>query len=61
NLTGSELGQVRRFVEQVLCVVGVLFTAANPAWGFAYAAVLSSAGAIVLADEPPGGTIVQRP
>jgi MFS family permease len=35
-------------------VVGVLFTVTSPAWGFGYAAVLSAAGAVVLAAERPG-------
>jgi len=30
-------------------VVGVLFSVASPAWGFAYAALLSAAGVAVLA------------
>jgi MFS family permease len=37
-------------------VVGVLFTVASPAWGFAYAAILATAGAIVLATERLGTT-----
>lgn len=32
-------------------VVGVLFTLVSPAWGFAYGATLSGAGALVLASE----------
>ncbi len=35
-------------------VVGVLFTITSPAWGFAYAAALSSAGAVVLLAERTG-------
>jgi MFS family permease len=35
-------------------VVGVLFTVTSPAWGFGYAAVLSSAGAVVLLAERTG-------
>ena len=35
-------------------VVGVLFTVTNPAWGFAYAAVLSVAGTAVLIAERTG-------
>jgi len=41
-------------------VVGVLFTVAAPAWAFAYAAVLSVAGAAVLSAERPGRTVGQR-
>ena len=40
-------------------VVGTLFTVTAPAWGFAYAAVLSAAGAVAIAAErvrrPRGG------
>jgi MFS family permease len=38
-------------------VVGVLFTVTSPAWGFVYAAILSTAGAVVLAAERPGRTV----
>jgi len=41
-------------------VVGVLFTVTDPAWGFAYAAALSIAGALVLIAERPGGTVAGR-
>lgn len=36
-------------------VVGVLFTVTSPAWGFAYAAGLSAAGAAVLIGQRGGG------
>jgi MFS family permease len=42
-------------------VVGVLFTVTSPAWGFAYAAALSGAGAVVLVAERPGRTRGERP
>lgn len=42
-------------------VVGVLFTVTSRAWGFAYAVALWSAGAIVLAADRPGRTIVEKP
>ena len=32
-------------------VVGILFTVTHPAWGFAYAALLSAAAVIVLLGE----------
>ncbi len=35
-------------------IVGILFTVTSPAWGFAYAAVLSGAGALVLAAQRAG-------
>lgn len=35
-------------------VVGILFTVTSPAWGFAYGAVLSAAGAVVLVAERTG-------
>ena len=35
-------------------VVGILFTVTSPAWGFAYAAALSGAGAVVLLAERTG-------
>jgi hypothetical protein len=35
-------------------VVGLLFTVASLAWGFAYGAVLSGAGAVVSMAERPG-------
>ena len=37
-------------------VVGILFTVTSAAWGFAYAATLSAAGAIVLLAERTGRT-----
>lgn len=41
-------------------VVGILFTVTSAAWGFAYAAVLSIAGAAVLLAERPGRPEVLR-
>ncbi|MDQ6615787.1 MAG: MFS transporter [Actinomycetota bacterium] len=40
--------------------VGVAFTVTSPTWGFVYAAVLSAAGAVVLAAERPAKAPTSR-
>jgi hypothetical protein len=53
------VGGVGDLVSSV--VVGVLFTVTSAAWGFAYAAALSAAGAVVLVAEHPRRSVAPRP